>query len=141
VAVGVGVGGGGVGVGVGVGGGGVGVGVGGGGVGVGVGVATGVPVGVGVGVVVGQLSLPMVINVPGEFWLLYSVVTQAAERAVAAIRTSSMSPVHGLLPRAPLPIRASDVIEVVGLAAVGPATSAPFLYKRRLLPSNVPTTY
>ena len=64
VGVGVGVGGGGVGVGVGVGGGGVGVGVGGGGVGVGV--TIGVPVGVGVGVVVGQLSLPIVINVPGE---------------------------------------------------------------------------
>src|SRR5438094_2945257 len=109
------------------------------GVGVGVGVATGVPVGVGVGVADGQDSLPMVINVPGEFWLLYSVVIQAAERAVADIRTSSMSPLHGLLPRAPLPISASGTLEVVGVAAVGPATSEPFLYKRRLLPSNVPT--
>ena len=123
----------GVGVGAGVG---VAVGV---GVGVGVGVAIGVAVGVGVGVADGHDSLPMVINVPGEFWLLYSVKIQAAERAVAAIRTSSMSPVHGLLPRAPLPIRASGTLEVVGVAAVGPATREPFLYKRRLLPSNVPT--
>src|SRR6266508_5359811 len=138
VAVGVGVGVGvtvGVAVGVGVG---VGVAVG-AGVGVGVGVAVGL--GVGVGVDVAQLSLPIVINVPGELWLLYSVVIQPAERAVAAIRTSSMSPLHGLLPRAPLPITASGVLEVGGLAAVGPATSEPFLYKRRLLPSNVPTTY
>ena len=110
---------------------GVAVGVGGGGV--------GVAVGVGVGVVVVQLSLPMVINVAGEFWLLYSVVIQPAERAVADIRTSSISPLHGLLARAPLPIRASGKLEVDGVAEVGPATSEPFLYKRRLLPSNVPT--
>jgi len=118
---------------------GVGVAVGVGGGGVGVAVAIGVAVGVGVGVVVVQLSLPMVINVAGEFWLLYSVVIQAAERAVADIRTSSISPLHGLLARAPLPIRASGKLEVDGVAEVGPATSEPFLYKRRLLPSNVPT--
>src|SRR6266550_1273859 len=109
------------------------------GVGVGVRVATGVAVGVSVGVADGHDSLPIVINVPGEFWLLYSVEIQAAERAVAAIRTSSMSPLHGLLARAPLPISASGKLEVVGVAEVGPATSEPFLYKRRLLPSNVPT--
>jgi hypothetical protein len=37
------------------------------GVGVGVGVALGVPVGVGVGVTDGHDSLPIVINVAGEF--------------------------------------------------------------------------
>jgi hypothetical protein len=73
-----------IGVGVGVGGGGVGVGVGVRGVGVGVGVAIGVAVGVGVGVDVPQFSLPIAINVPGELWLLYSVATQAWERAPAA---------------------------------------------------------
>src|SRR6266496_2002884 len=114
----------------------VGVGV---GAGVGVGVTVGVAVGVGVGVADGHDSPPMVINVPGEFWLLYSVKIQPAERAVAAIRTSSISPLHGLLVRAPLPIRASGKLEVDGVAEVGPATSEPFLYKRRLLPSNVPT--
>src|SRR6266403_2269433 len=109
------------------------------GVAVGVGVGVGVGVTVGVGVADGHDSLPMVINVAGEFWLLYSVEIQAAERAVAAIRTSSMSPLHGLLPRAPLPISASGKLEVVGVAEVGPATSEPFWYKRRLLPSKVPT--
>src|SRR3989440_3962035 len=62
-----------------------------------------------------------------------------AERAVADIRTSSISPLHGLLARAPLPIRASGKLQVDGVAEVGPATSAPLLYKRRLLPTNVPT--
>ena len=42
----------------------------------GVGVAVGVAVGLGVGVGAAQFSLPMVINVPGELWLLYSVPTQ-----------------------------------------------------------------
>ena len=77
VAVGVGVGGGRVGVGVGVVGGGVGV---------------GVAVGVGVGVGVAQLSLPMVINVPGELWLLYSVAVQVALRSIVDTRTSSSVP-------------------------------------------------
>ena len=92
VAVGVGVGGGGVGVGVGVGvcGGGVGGGVGGGGVGVGV--TIGVPVGVGVGVVDGHDSLPTVMNVPGELWLLYSVAVQLALRSTVESRTSSSVP-------------------------------------------------
>ena len=64
------------------------------GVGVDVGVAVGVAVGVGVGVGVGlpQLSLPMMINVPGEFWLLYSVVTQLAVRSIVDSRTSSRVP-------------------------------------------------
>ena len=86
----------GVAVGVGVGGGGVGVGVGGGGVGVGV--AIGVEVGVGVGVGAAQLSLPIVIKVPGEFWLLYSVVIQPWERTPAATWTSSVAPLNRLPP-------------------------------------------
>src|SRR5437762_13529500 len=57
------------------------------GVGVGVGVAVGV--GVGEGVAVAQLSLPMVINVPGELWLLYSVVIQVALRVDELNLTSS----------------------------------------------------
>jgi len=76
----------GVAVGVGVGGGGVGVGV---GVDVGIGVGVGVGVGVGEGVAVAQLSLPMVINVPGELWLLYSVVIQVALRVDELNLTSS----------------------------------------------------
>src|SRR5207244_5858885 len=120
VPVGVGVGGGGVGVDVGVG---VAVGVGGGGVGVAV--AIGVAVGVGVGVVVVQLSLPMVINVAGEFWLLYSVVIQAAERAVDAIRTSSMSPLHGLLASATLTISDYGKLVVVGVAEFNTDTREP----------------
>ena len=73
----------GVGVDVGIG---VGVGV---GVVVGVGVRLGVGVGVGEGVAVAQLSLPMVINVPGELWLLYSVVIQVALRVDELNLTSS----------------------------------------------------
>ena len=76
----------GVGVGVGVA---VGVGV---GVGVGLGVDVGVAVGVGVGVAVAQLSLPMVINVPGELWLLYSVAAQLGLRSIVDSRTSSRVP-------------------------------------------------
>jgi hypothetical protein len=60
-----------------------------GGGGVGVGVAIGVAVGVGVGVVDEHDSLPMVINVPGELWLLYSVVIQAALRIDELNLTSS----------------------------------------------------
>ena len=86
----------GIGVGVGVGEGGVGVGVevgvGVGGGGVGVGVTIGVPVGVGVGVGVEQFSLPIVINVPGELWLLYSVAVQLALRSTVESRTSSSVP-------------------------------------------------
>src|SRR6266545_4987634 len=78
----------GLGVGVGVG---VEVDVGGGG-GVGVGVAIGVAVGVGVGVGVAQVSFPMVINVPGELWLLYSVAVQLALRSIVDSRTSSSVP-------------------------------------------------
>src|SRR5882672_350464 len=63
------------------------------GVGVGVGVrvavavavGVGVTVGVGVGVAVPQFSLPIVMNIPGELWLLYSVAIQLKERAPAAI--------------------------------------------------------
>ena len=76
----------GVGVDVGIG---VGVGV---GVVVGVGVRLGVGVGVGEGVAVAQLSLPMVINVPGELWLLYSVATQLGLRSIVDSRTSSSVP-------------------------------------------------
>ena len=67
----------------------VGVGV---GVEVGVGVGVSIGVGVGVGVAVPQLSLPMMINVPGELWLLYSVVTQLALRSIVDSRTSSSVP-------------------------------------------------
>src|SRR6266498_2253413 len=84
----------GVAVDVGVGGGGVGV----GGGGVGVGVAIGVAVGVGVGVGVAQLSLPIVMNVSGELWLLYSVVIHAGGRAPAATWTSSIAPLYRLAP-------------------------------------------
>src|SRR6266513_5736929 len=87
VAVGVG-----VGVALGVG---VGVGV---GVRVAVGVAVGVTVAVGVGVGIPQLSLLIVINVPGELWLLYSVVIQPWERTPAATWTSSIAPLYRLLP-------------------------------------------
>jgi hypothetical protein len=45
-----------------------------------------------VGVGAAQLSLPMVINVPGEFWLLYSVATQLALRSIVDSRTSSSVP-------------------------------------------------
>ena len=61
-------------------------------VGVGVNVAVGVGVGVAVGVWVAQFSLPMVINVPGELWLLYSVVTQLALRSIVETLTSSSVP-------------------------------------------------
>jgi len=102
VAVGVGVGGGGVGVSVGVEVGvavavavGVAVAV---AVGVAVGIAVGVAAGLGVAVGAAQLSLPMVINVPGEFWLLYSVVIQLWERAPAATWTSSIAPLYRVSP-------------------------------------------
>ena len=62
------------------------------GVGVGVPVGVDVGVGVGVGVWVAQFSLPMVINVPGELWLLYSVVTQLALRSIVETLTSSSVP-------------------------------------------------
>jgi hypothetical protein len=64
------------------------------GVEVGVGVAVGVAVGVGVGVGIElpQLSLPIMINVPGEPWLLYSVVTQLELRSIVDSRTSSSVP-------------------------------------------------
>ena len=81
-----------VGVAVGVGGGRVGVGVKvavGVAVAVAVGVGVGLAVGVGVGVWVPQFSLPMVINVPGELWLLYSAVIQAALRIDELNLTSS----------------------------------------------------
>ena len=58
----------------------------------GVGVEIGVAVGEGVGVGIPQLSLPIVINVPGELWLLYSVVTQPALRSIVDSRTSSSVP-------------------------------------------------
>src|SRR5262249_57140882 len=51
-----------------------------------VGVGVGVAVGVGVGVANGHDSLLMVINVPGELWLLYSVVTQLAGRSMVDSR-------------------------------------------------------
>jgi hypothetical protein len=59
---------------------------------VGVGVGVGVAVGVGVGLGVPQFSLPMVINVAGELWLLYSVVAQPALRSIVDSRTSSSVP-------------------------------------------------
>ena len=62
------------------------------GVAVGVDVAVGVAVGVGVGVGIPQLSLPIVINVPGELWLLYSVATQLGLRSIVDSRTSSSVP-------------------------------------------------
>ena len=83
-----GVGGGGVGVSVGVE---VGVAV---AVAVAVGVAVGVAAGLGVGVGAAQLSLPIVINVPGEFWLLYSLAIQPWERTPAATWTSSIAPLY-----------------------------------------------
>ena len=61
-------------------------------VGVGVAVAVAVGVGVGVGVCEAQFSLPIVINVPGELWLLYSVVIQLALRSIVETRTSSSVP-------------------------------------------------
>ena len=145
-----------VGVGVGVGGGRVAVGVGVGvavgitvavgvavavavGVGVAVGVAVGVPVGVGVGVPDGHDSPPIVMNVPGEFWLLYSAVIQAAARFVLEIRTSSMLPLNGEDQEELAPIVAKELVAVTGDAAVGPASSDPSLYNLRLDPSNVPT--
>jgi hypothetical protein len=36
--------------------------------------------------------LPMVINVPGELWLLYSVAVQLAVRSIVDTRTSSSVP-------------------------------------------------
>src|SRR6266480_6927432 len=57
-----------------------------------------VTVAVGVGVGIPQLSLPIVINVPGELWLLYSVVIQPWERTPAATWTSSIAPLYRLLP-------------------------------------------
>ena len=52
----------------------------------------GIGVGVGVGVAYGHDSLPMVINVPGELWLLYSVATQPVLRSTVETRTSSSVP-------------------------------------------------
>jgi len=115
VAVGVG-----VGVKVGVG---VGVGV---KVGVGVRVGVGVAVGAGVGVVDKHDSLPIVMNDPGEFWLLYSAVIQAADRAVLQIRTSSTSPLNRKSPYLD-PIAALEIEIEEGLALLGPAISEPFL--------------
>ena len=117
VAVGVGVG---VGIGVSVG---VGVKV---GVGVGVRVGVGVAVGAGVGVVDKHDSLPIVMNDPGEFWLLYSAVIQAADRAVLQIRTSSTSPLNRKSPYLD-PIAALEIEIEEGLALLGPAISEPFL--------------
>jgi hypothetical protein len=62
------------------------------GVGVAVGVGVGVGVAVGVGVGVAQLSLPMVKNVPGELWLLNSVVIQSGLLNMLLRRTSSTTP-------------------------------------------------
>jgi hypothetical protein len=67
-------------------------------VGVGVGVGVTVGVGVGLGVDAAQLSLPIVMNVPGERWLLYSVVIQPWERTPAATWTSSIAPLYRLPP-------------------------------------------
>ena len=52
----------------------------------------GVAAGVGVGVGAPQLSLPIAINVPGELWLLYSVVIQVVLRSIVDSRTSSSVP-------------------------------------------------
>jgi hypothetical protein len=70
------------------------------GVGVGLGVSVGVAVGVGVGVGVADEhdSLPIVMNVPGELWLLYSVVIHPWERTPAATWTSSIAPLNRLPP-------------------------------------------
>jgi len=98
-------------------------------VGVGVDVEVGVGVigaGVGVGVAEGHDSLPIVMNEPGEFWLLYSVVIQAAERAVLQIRTSSTSPLNRKSPYLD-PIAALEIEIEEGLALLGPAISEPFL--------------
>jgi len=59
---------------------------------VGVEVGVGLAVGVGVGVADGHDSLPMMMNVPGENWLLYSVVTQLGVRSIVESRTSSSVP-------------------------------------------------
>ena len=63
-----------------------------------VGVGVKVRVGVGVAVAYGHDSLPIVINVAGEFWLLYSVVIQPWERTPAATWTSSVAPLYRALP-------------------------------------------
>ena len=56
------------------------------------GVAVAFGVAVGVGVADGHDSLPIVMNVPGELWLLYSVATQLALRSIVDSRTSSSVP-------------------------------------------------
>ncbi len=65
---------------------------------VGVEVRVGIGITVGVGIAYGHDSLPIVINVAGEFWLLYSVVIQPWERTPAATWTSSIAPLNRLPP-------------------------------------------
>jgi len=72
--------------------------------------------------------------------LLYSAVIQLAERFVLEIRSSSISPSQNNVP-SPAPRSALGLDEVVGIAALGPATSDPFLYNLKFDPSNVPTRY
>jgi hypothetical protein len=62
-----------------------------------VGVGVNVAVAVGVGLANGT-SVPNVSNVPGALWLLYSVVTQLAERATLANLASSIGPFHNRPP-------------------------------------------
>src|SRR4029453_16019920 len=105
----------------------------------GVAVGVGVVVGVGLGVPDGHDSLPILLNVPGEFLLLYSAVIQAAERFVLEIRTSSMSPLNVEDQKELAAITALGLAEVVDDAAVGHPSSDPSFYNLKFDPSNVPT--
>src|SRR5437899_276642 len=78
-------------------------------------------------IVVVRLSSPLTEKkVAGEFWLLYSVVTQPAERTALETRTSSMIPLKKneppLLPIFPLVLGALKV----PVDIVGSEISAPF---------------
>src|SRR5438876_11745461 len=78
-------------------------------------------------IVVTRLSSPLTEKkVAGEFWLLYSVVTQPAERTALDTRTSSMIPLKKneppLLPIVPLVLGALKV----PVDIVGSEISAPF---------------
>ena len=67
-------------------------------VGVEVKVRVGLGIAVGLGVAYGHDSLPIVIKVPGELWLLYSLAIQPWERTPAATWTSSVAPLYRLPP-------------------------------------------
>src|ERR1700730_750485 len=66
-----------------------------------------------------QLSLPMVMNVPGELWLLYSVATQLGLRSIVDSRTSTSVP-EALSALAARDIKEVDLLEKLPMPEAEP---------------------